>query len=549
MITFIKKYKLEILAAVLFILSRFPDLGNDMFNTDVWKWKSRSYNFGNGVFGLNFEETIQKYHPGVTLMWIGVVGIKIFNLYNDTFLHLSYDSIEAVFGLHFVQKFLVVIVIGITLAFIFYALRRLINTRYAFIATAFLTLEPFYVALTRVFHLEGLMSSFMLASILYFYMWLKEGFKDKKYLFLSSFFSSLAFLTKTSSLYLLAFYGLILLVYAYTQKKSFKYILSNTFITYLKWLLPSLLFVFLLWPALWVNPLKALGEIYRGVALVGVEQDHIQYFFGKLTGNPGVIYYPIVFIFRSSIYLILGLIGLGVFSKKVVNNQNKNFIYYLLAYSIFYIVMISIPTKKLDRYIIPSITSLVLISSFFYIYVLDILNKMKVNKINKINKTHSVLKYVVLFLYPVISLVCIHPDYFSYYNPLIGLKMGIYALEPKWMIGQREVVKYFEKVQQDNNLTRLEGATSFESLISSNEVDNVLSVGFPEKYYTQVWPFFRKFGAWAVITDLTPFAKETKYFVYPVWADDSSSEDRFSIKYVGTIKVRGVDVYNVYIRD
>jgi hypothetical protein len=75
-----------------------------------------------------------------------------------------------------------------------------------------------------------------------------------------------------------------------------------------------------------------------------------------------------------------------------------------------------------------------------------------------------------------------------------------------------------------------------------------LTVGFPEKYYTQIWPFIELAGGKAVIKDLTPQAVKTKFFVYPVWQDDSGSEDRFKLKFIGSISEHGVELYKVYER-
>ena len=202
---FIKRFKYEILIFVLFVFSRSFDLGHDMFNTDVWKWKTRSYDFSTGVFALNFDQTIQKYHPGVTLMWLGTAGIKIFNLYNDVVLHVSPDSIYAIFGLHTVQKFLVVMAIGVSISSIFYVLRSLFGNKYAFLSIFLISFEPFYIALTRTFHLEGLQSTFMLGAVVWFYYWFEKDKKNYKRLFVASFFSALSFLTKTTALYLILF--------------------------------------------------------------------------------------------------------------------------------------------------------------------------------------------------------------------------------------------------------------------------------------------------------------------------------------------------------
>ena len=87
-----------------------------------------------------------------------------------------------------------------------------------------------------------------------------------------------------------------------------------------------------------------------------------------------------------------------------------------------------------------------------------------------------------------------------------------------------------------------------DSLINSSEISKGLTVGFQEKYYTQIWPFIDEIGGRTVIEDLTPQAIKTKYFIYPVWDDESASEDRFNLIYIGSIKERGVKLYRVYQR-
>jgi len=532
--SFIKRFKYEILIVLLFILIRCFDLGHDMFNTDVWKWKSRSYDFSTGIFTGNFSLTNQKYHPGVTLMWLGTVGIKIFNLYNDLVLKVSSNDIQAVFGLHVVQKYLVVIAIGISLAFVFYALKKLFNIKYALLVIGLLSVEPFYVALTRVFHLEGLQSTFMFVSMLWFYYWFEKGRTDYKRLFITAFFSALAFLTKTSALYLIPFFGLWILLSIFNSKdlSKFKVVSIKKYVFhYFQWLLPTLMFVFLLWPALWVNPLEVFNTLYRGVAVVGVETEHVQYFFGKLVEDPGWYFYIIVFLLRSSWLLLIGFIFTLINYNKLIKGKSyEKFVSYTLLYISFYLIMLSIPSKKLDRYILPVIVSSILLLGISFEYYL--------------NKFKSNFKYLI-FLLPIVTLIYLHPNYLSYYST--GLKFGMYALEPKWMIGQKEIVKYLLDIKKQNNYIDLKDM-SLEEVLYGKDSNHVLSVGFQEKYYTQIWPFMREINGWAVIKDLTPFAVKTNYFVYPIWEDDSYLEDRFKIKFIGTIKIRGTDAYNVYQR-
>ena len=525
-----KKFKYEILLLLFFVISRIPSLGVDSFNTDVWKWKARSYDFGSGVFNLDFKLTLQKYHPGVPLMWLGSAGIKIFNLYHGLAApDFSLNSLQAVFQLHFVQKLLVVVAIGITLAFSFYVARKLFGLKYALIAFFLLILEPFFIGLTRVFHLEGLLSSFMVASLLWFYYWIQNIDKNDR-LVVASMFSALALLTKTSSLVLVPFFVLAIVFFIKgTSKFKVK--------AFIKWAFFTSLFILLMWPALWVIPGEVFRTLYRGIFTIGIERAHEQVYFGKVTSNPGIFFYPIVFIYKSSILLIAGLVYLAIFFRKSVIRKQKLFVNYLLLFLLLYTLEIVIPSKKLDRYILPLITVAVFMVAFLYERFLD--------STNKFVKSVSLILFVGL---PLITAFYLHSDYLSYHSVLGGgLRKGVEVVEPKWLIGKNEIVNYFA-LKSSQSSSKIEEDISIEELIESKNIEGSLVVGFPEKYYTQIWPFMRRSSIVSVIKDLTPQAKYADYFVYPVWADDSGMETRFELMYIDAIQLRGVPIYKVYKR-
>lgn len=540
----ISTLKYEIGVFFLFVLSRVPSLGHDIFNTDVWKWKTRTFNFGSGVFGLNFEETIQRYHPGVVLMWIGTAGVKIYNIYYEVFYgHSPPDNdISVVFGLHTTQKTLVVVVIGFTVASIFYVLRKEFSLKYASIFVLLLIFEPFYAALTRVFHLEGLMSTFMLASFVWFYSYLQNS--KKNHLLFSAFFGAFAFLTKTSSLYLLPFSGLLIVLHYYKEDKNLLKSVTKSINPYLIWLGACVAFFVLFWPVMWVAPFKAIQTLFSGIFETGIEEGHEQIYFGNFVQDPGVSFYIVVFLFRSSVYLLLGLVAYTLTYKKFASQKTRTFSLYVILFAVLYAVEMTIPSKKLDRYLIPTIISLLLVAAFFYEWLLDLaVKKFKFVK-------NYVFALSLLFAPALICALFIHPDYFSYYNPLFGgLRTGLNVIEPKWMIGQQEVVDFFVDIKKSENVEEFSPDESLDSLIDKIEIRNKLTIGFPEKYYTQIYPFIHEIGGRATIKDITGQAVNTKYFVYPVWEDDSHDENRFSLEYVGSIKLRGVEIYRVYERN
>lgn len=543
-----KKLKYEILIILFFVLSRLPSMGHDNFTTDTWKWKSRSYDFGSGIFGLDFEKTLQKYHPGVTLMWIGTAGIKVYNASYSLINKVDPpdNSVTTIFGLDFVQKFFLALIIGVGLAFIFYPLKIIFDTKTGLLAVFLISFEPYFISLTRVFHLEGLLSVFMLVSVVWLYWYITNGGIRK--LIASAFFAGLAILTKTTALFLLPFTLLMLTAGSFTNpgivgdvvgafSKNIKsmLILKNISSKFILWLVTTSVVIFTLWPALWVDAAGVYKAIYKGIAVVGIEREHIQYYFGNLVEDPGSTFYPVVLLFKSSPWFLFGLICL-IFIINKLNDEKKKFILFLFCYSILYLIMLTLPTKKLDRYIMPSMVSLVVISSFFYVWLWD---RVRIK---------SIFKMIVFSLPILILTVLMHPDYLTYYNPVTGgLKNGIKVLEPKWLIGENEILKYFEKVQKDENYKK-SSDTSIEGLIQEKEIDRVLVVALQEKYYTQIWPFFREIGAWAVIEDISAQSKYAQFFVYPVWDDTSVQETRFTLEYEDSIFIRGVEVYKIYRR-
>jgi hypothetical protein len=542
MIKLIKQYKLEILIFLIFVFSRMPDLGHDMFNTDVWKWKARTYDFGTGVFTLDFEKTIQKYHPGVTLMWLGSVGVKINNFYYEKILQTSVpnNDIEVVFLLHKIQKLVIVIFLGLVLAFIFHPLKELFGRKYAVVTMLIFIFEPFYTALTRVMHLEGLMSTLMIASFVWLYYYFR---KDKtKYLILSAVFAAAAFLTKTSAVFMVPFSALLIFMENIIDTMDLKKSVVATIKMFFIWFAVALLAFFLIWPALWTNTLEALQTLYRGVFTIGVERGHYQLFMGNWVEDPGWLFYLVVIVYRVSLVLYVGFLAfLFTFHKYIKHKGAVWFVVYTLVFAAFYAIELSIPAKKLDRYILPSIMSLVLMVGFFYEYLIDFLNQ-KV-------KYLGFLVILVLLGYYAWTISYLHPNYFAYYSPVFGgLKRGVHAIEPKWMLGQREIANYFDHMQQSKDFNTFKPGESIDEVLYTPEIDDRLTVGFQEKYYTQIWPFIEEIGARATVKDLTPQAVRSKYFVYPVYDNDSTSEDRFELEFVDNIKVNGVDLYAVYRR-
>lgn len=503
--------------AVFFIIVRLPYLGFSNFNTDSFKWKARIYDFGSGVFNLNFEQTVQKYHPGVTLLWVGTVSVKIYNfIYLKVFKSLPVaDSAEFLFSLNFYQIFFVVLVLAFLISKSYKYLSLIIGEAKALVLLSVFSLEPFFMGLTTTLHLDGLLNLFILNCLLTFYLYL-EG-RGSNYFKLSGIYFGLALLTKTTAFLFLPIVLFFLILRFYKTRDVIH--IKNFFI----FGLISFGTYFILWPGMWIDPIGTLTYVLKGVT-VGTE-DHNQIFFGNLVSDPGAFYYLIVIFIKTTIYIFPGLL-LAAYMQFGTTYQKYKFELFLFLTSLLYLIEISIPSKKLDRYVL---TFIMLISLVVASYIYDWSKKLAVSLV--------ILNLVTAFY--------LNYDFFSYYNPISGgITSGIYWVEPKWIFGQVEISKFFEDEMSKNNLLVFNQG---ENISKISENHNKLVVALPEKYYTQLFPYFKLIGAWAVINEIKPEAKKSGYFIFPVW-DDASSEfsTSYDLKFYDQVKVRGVPIFNVY---
>jgi hypothetical protein len=520
--TLINFRNLSIVLVLFYILIRIPYLGFSNFNTDSFKWKTRIYDFGSGVFTLNLEQTVQKYHPGITLLWVGTFSVKVYNFIHENIFQIPLNSndIDLVFSLNFYQILFLVIFQALLIFIIFYFLSQIFDPIKSFLILLLLSTEPFFLGITTTLHLDGLLNLFLLIFLVTLYLFLVKS--DKFYLYMCAIFFGLALLTKTTALLFLpvVFFG-FLLKYFFLNKKFYIQFIKSLFL----FSITTFLIYFIVWPGMWFDPIGTLNYVLKGVT-VGTE-DHSQIYFGTLVNDPGSFYYLIVTLIKATIYIFPALLLVGYIQ---LNTTYKKYTFeiFLFLSSILYLIEISIPSKKLDRYIF---TFMILLSIIIYSYLYDFSKK--------------ILFY--FFAINMFFIVYLNFDYFSYYNPLIGgIKRGIEWVEPKWAFGQKEIVNYFSSELLNN---QYEVFGNKEDILGTKEKNNKLIVAIPEKYYTQLFPYFRFIDSWLVINTLKPEARKANYFIFPVWEDTSISGDfieRYKLRYYDQIKVRGVPIFNVY---
>ena len=522
-LNFVLNFKFLALTLVIFyILIRLPYLGFSNFNTDSFDWKTRIYNFSNGIFNFNLEDTVQKYHPGVTLLWIGALSVKFYNLIYENLFYSSFaiNSADFVFALNFYQILFLVLAQALLVFLLFYFLSQIYNPVKSFLILTILVTEPFFLGITTTLHLDGLLNLFILNFLVTFYLSVVKS--DRFYLYLAAIFFGFSLLTKTTALLLAP-----IVIFSYTARYllnkniSIRFLFKNlslfsitTFFTY-----------YIFWPAMWFNPFGTISYVLEGVR-VGTE-DHYQLFFGNLVNNPGPFYYLIVTFIKATVYIFPALL---VAAYVQFNSAYRKYTFeiYLILTSILYLIEISVPTKKLDRY---AFLFLILISLATFSYVYDFSKKILIYFL-------GINLFFIFYL---------NFDYFSYYNPLAGgLKNSINLVEPKWVFGQKELTDFF---YNEKKITQASDYLPSDSIHEVPKDTDKMIVSLPEKYMVQLYPYFDLLKSKAVINTFSSEASKADYFIFPVWQDDSLEggfRQKYDLVYYDFISVRGVPIFNVY---
>ncbi len=433
-----------VLAAVA--LPRSLDL--DRFVTpDEPKWLTRSANFYLALAQRDLPNTFQKEHPGVTVMWAGTAGFLIrypsyvtqgpgqqdrpqrFKRYLDS---IDVDALELLAA----GRAMVVIGIVLALGLAYLAAVRLVGLLPALVGFLLIAFDPFLVALSRLLHLDGLVSTLMLLSLLAWLNYLLRGGRRRD-LFLSAAAAGLSWLTKSPAFFLLLFIGLTCLIEAVRAWRIKRQVvwgaLWQAARPALIWTATAALVFVLLWPAMWTDPLSALQQVFGGAASYASEgHDSITFFNGEIhqAGISDWRFYPISYFWRSTPAVLVGLLLLAAAlilpGRFPSIREQRRTILYLALYVLFYTLFMTFGAKKFDRYLLPVFPALDLLAGMGWVAVLSpLLSRVRVGSPARFSVTRwasigAGLLLLVVVLAQAFGTWRTHPYYLNYYNPLVG---------------------------------------------------------------------------------------------------------------------------------
>ena len=421
-----------LILAVLFLAAWLPRvLALDAFvTTDERKWLARSANFYTAVSHGDLADTFQREHPGVTVMWAGTLGfLQKFPTYPtqhpeqvgwereyfEAWLHATtqltpLDMLTA-------GRWWIVLAVALAVTASFFPLRRLFDERTAFFATLFLAWTPFYIALSRQLHPDGLVASLTFLALLLFLAWLYGG-RQKRYLFASGLVMGLAWLTKTPAIFLVPT-GLLLILLEWWRERAVQPGKSGRlFWGYVIWgLIPTSVFI-ALWPAMWLDPLGTLTRMTAEMSDYVGGHVNINYFWGRPTEDPGLIFYPIAYLWRITPLTLAGLTSAGVLAWKQIapfdTRTGRNVALALLLYALLFTGLMSIGAKKFDRYMLPAFLAMDVLAALGIVGVVRGLAAARTSP-----RVANVFLGSVVLAHGLLGFAQF-PYYLTYYNPLVG---------------------------------------------------------------------------------------------------------------------------------
>jgi hypothetical protein len=458
MIKTVRQHKTILFFGFVYFISRLPLLSFDIINVDAPAWNYRSIQFISYIKNLNFYETYRTYHPGVTVMWLSGLGQELHEKLSELFFGYvpKYTNVSDFHNILISETLPLIFVSFFLIVLSYRLLIKLSDRKVAFYSVLVLILEPFFIANTRVLHLDGMLSLFCFNAILLFISYLK--FWKKLHLVLSGIFVGLSVLTKIS--------GAITLPAMLLIATSSRLNIRRFVYTFLVISVSVIATIFFLFPALWVDPIRVFLKILNDGVLNTGQGGQPQIFFGKVTDNPGPLYYILEFFFRASPVTFLGLFGgFFLFVSKVKSRRatfmwlsNNKYLLFLFIYATAYFLFMTLSSKKIDRYLMP----LFPISSVFVGIVLSNLSLSK----RLISLGVIITSFAVSF--------SVFPDFFAYNNPIIGgthVAVNVVGLQD-WATGYQRVVDYLHKRSNPEKITI---ATYNESSVRPIFLGNVVS--------------------------------------------------------------------------
>ena len=448
----IKDIAIYIVLIVVFLAPRIPKI--DSFVTlDEPSWLSQGANFYYAVAQREFENTVYEYQPAVTTMWIIAFGMLAYfpeyRALDQGYLNYEKGRLDPFMTEHgkdplallTYSRMIQVFVILLLFLVLYYLLQKLIPKISAAFIVTFATFDPFYVGISRLLTHEGLVSMFVLVSLISFAVYLT---RDRRIIILliSGVAAGFAQLSKSSAIAMLAGMGILLLMQLFQERQhGWGKAILNSIKFFSIWLVFLIVTYFIFWPGMWVAPGKMLYEVYgnafsyafQGSRLTVTQELDVSRF--SLSNLSGLWEMTSVLLYRTTPITWLGVfLGLAIpftRDRELVGPYRLLFTL-LLINALAFIFLIGIAQgRNSPHYILTSYLSLNLLAGLGWLHVINWGVSHFAEK--KVKLQYAGLAVVLIL--QVWNAISYFPYYFTYRNPIL-YSLGWYKDYPNFPYGE-----------------------------------------------------------------------------------------------------------------
>ncbi len=372
--------RLALICLLLFTVSLALRLaGLDSFLTpDENLWAARTTQFLTALSASDWAATNITGHPGVTTMWAGSLGLIarwVIARPPDaaTFLASLSELAADPVRLDTLPWLRMPVALACTAAIVvaYLLARRVMDERAALLGAGLLVFDPFLLAHGRLLQMDGLLATGIAVAWLALVAAFRTG--QRRFFLLSGLSIGAALLTKSPALVMgPLMLGAIVLVRMRERgpmRRRLGCILGD-----LLWTgIPAAIIVFLLWPALWVEPRATLSRVWGlRTAYGGGEHELGSYWLGKPVSEPGMLFYAATLALRTtpatSIGLLLALVA--SFPRRDIAASDRRTGWALLAFVLWFGVVLTLGAKKFDRYLLPIFPAVDLLAAWGWVIAL-----------------------------------------------------------------------------------------------------------------------------------------------------------------------------------
>ncbi len=466
---------------LLFALAFVPRLLNlgQFLTADEFLWVDRSRNFLAALVTPGFQCTtpieawdtaaglactLRTGHPGVTTMWTGSFGLWLVWLASgpaqslpEFLRNLSTNPLDPV--LIAPARLGTVIITSLWVVALYWLVRRLFGPKTGLLAALLLALSPFHVALSRVIHHDALSTTFMTLSALTALIYWGQR-ERRAWLAASGVLAGLGFVSKSPAMYLMPFIALTGIWFTAAEARRsdgpflrpfLRRLFTVTLLDGLLWFALAALTAFAVWPALWVIPRQTLETVFFiGSKYATGGHAKGNFFLGEISQDPGALFYPVTWLFRTTPLVVLGLAaallaGLArPFRRSTATPGERppesaalfRYLPLLLLFLAGYYLLMTAGEKKQDRYFLPAYPWLDIIAAGGLVLLADAAAgwfKSGDRWRRSVVATGGVALLVLLLNGGLVA--ANYPYYFTYFNPLLG---GIKSAEKSVTVGWGE---------------------------------------------------------------------------------------------------------------